>query len=129
MSAAARSRVCPRTGLYLVPARGRDGWRVAQERYTRSGGILAVRVNEHVGPLPAELPDRRGRFDTIGRTVYFAERATTAFAEVLQDFRVARVAVQADADATGLSVEEYITAVGDQAAANGRERPWAVSVD
>src|SRR5690606_35997277 len=79
VSPAPRARTCPRTGLHLVPARGQDGWRVAQERYTRSGGILAVRVNEHVGPLPADLPDRRGRFDTIGRTVYFAERATTAF--------------------------------------------------
>src|SRR5699024_1464709 len=125
VSAAPRSRVCPRTGLHLVPARGQNGRRVAQERYTRSGGILAVRVNEHVGPLPAELPDRRGRFDTIGRTVYFAERATTAFAEVLQDLRAARVTLQADADAIGMSVEEYITAVRDQAAANGRERPWA----
>src|SRR5690606_3732309 len=73
----------------------------------------------------SELPDRRGRFDTIGRTVYFAERATTAFAEVLQDLRAARVTLQADADAIGMSVEEHITAVRDQAAANGRERPWA----
>ncbi|UNX55229.1 hypothetical protein MF406_02815 [Georgenia sp. TF02-10] len=86
-------------------------------------------MNEHVGPLPAELPDRRGRFDTIGRTVYFAERASTAFAEVLQDFRAARVALQADADAIGMSVEEYIANVCDQAAVNGRERPWAVSAD
>src|SRR5690606_39739531 len=94
---------------------------VAQERYTRSGGILAVRVNEHVGPLPAELPDRRGRFDTIGRTVYFAERATTAFAEVLQDLRAARVTLQADADAIGMSVEEYITEIGR---ASCRVRWW-----
>lgn len=129
MSPAPRARTCPRTGLHLVPARGQDGWRVAQERYTRSGGILAVRVNEHVGPLPADLPDRRGRFDTIGRTVYFAEHPTTAFAEVLQDFRAARIALQADADAIGMSVEEYVASVRDQAAANGRERPWAISVD
>lgn len=102
---------------------------MAQERYTRSGGILAVRVNEHVGPLPAEVPDRRGRFDTIGRTVYFADQATTAFAEVLQEFRAVRVALQADADSIGVTVEEYMTKVRTQAIANGRERPWAVSVD
>ncbi|WP_256829569.1 hypothetical protein [Ornithinimicrobium faecis] len=129
MSTAARSRVCPRTGFYLVPARGQDGWRVAQERYTRSGGILAVRANRHVGPMPEDVPDRRGRFDTIGRTVYFGDQAMTAFAEVLQDFRAARVALQADADSIGMTAEEYITKVGDDASANGRERPWAIGVD
>src|SRR5690606_39985911 len=69
----------------------------------------------------SELPDRRGRFDTIGRTVYFAERATTAFAEVLQDLRAARVTLQADADAIGMSVEEYITEIGR---ASCRVRWW-----
>lgn len=129
MSVQAGSRVCPETGLYLVAARGQSGWRVAKEHYTRSGGILAVRVNEHVGPLPTDAADRRGRFDTIGRTVYFAEQASTAFAEVLQEFRAARVALQADAEAIGVGVDDYIAQVCAQAAANSRARPWAVSVD
>lgn len=102
---------------------------MAQERYTRSGGILAVRANEHVGPLPAEVPDQRGRVDTVGRTVYFAERETTAFAEVLQEFRAARIALQADANAIGVDVEEYLALVRADAEVNARERPWAVNVN
>lgn len=127
MSASTVARVCPKTGLYLVAATGQDGWRVAQERYTRSGGILAVRANEHIGPLPPEVPDQRGRFDTIGRTVYFAEQATTAFAEVLQDFRAARVGLHADAEAIGMTTAEYMAQVRAEAEINGRERAWAVN--
>lgn len=127
MSASTVARVCPKTGLYLVAATGQDGWRVAQERYTRSGGILAVRANEHIGPLPPEVPDQRGRFDTIGRTVYFAEQATTAFAEVLQDFRAARVGLHADTEAIGMTTAEYMAQVRAEAEINGRERPWAVN--
>jgi hypothetical protein len=123
---AARARVCPRTGLYLVPARGQTAWRVAKEQYVRSGGILAVRANGGVGPLPQEAPDRRGRFDTIGRTVYFAESAEAAFAEVLQEFRKARVALEADAAAADFSVEEYVETVRQHAVDNGRDVPWAV---
>lgn len=121
------AQVCPESGLYLLPARGVDGWRVANDRYTRSGGILAVRANDHAGPLPEDAPDRRGRFDSIGRTVYFADLPETAFAEVLQDFRAARVSIQADAEAVGMSAEDYIRRVRAQAAANGRAQPWAVS--
>lgn len=123
----AKERVCPRTGLYLVPARGETGWRVANEQYVRSGGILAVRVNTHVGPLPDESPDRRGRFDTIGRTVYFGQTAEASFAEVLQDFRRKRLAMEADAKAAGYSFEEYVEAVTTSADKNGVDRPWAIS--
>lgn len=79
-----RARVCPQTGLYLVPARGGDGWRIAKEQYVRSGGILSVMENKRVGPLPDDALDRRGRFDTIGRTVYFGQTQTAAYAEVLR---------------------------------------------
>ncbi|GAA4424038.1 hypothetical protein GCM10023169_20380 [Georgenia halophila] len=102
---------------------------MALEKYTRSGGILAVRMNAHVGPLPENSADRRGRFDTIGRTVYFAEHETTAFAEVLQPFRARRIALQADADAVGLSVDDYVERVQSEATKNGMGRPWAISAD
>ena len=119
-------QVCPKSGLYLVPALGGEGWRIAKEGYVRSGGILSVLENKHVGPLPSGAEDRRGRFDTIGRTVYFGETQETSFAEVLQDFRRKRLALQADADAAGLTVDEYINAVYSQADANNVDRPWAV---
>lgn len=121
-----RARVCPQTGLYLVPARGGDGWRIAKEQYVRSGGILSVLENKRVGPLPDDAPDRRGRFDTVGRTVYFGQTQASAYAEVLQDFRRHRLALEADAEAAGFDVDEYIEAVSSQAGANNVDRPWAI---
>lgn len=107
-----------------MPARGEVGWRIAKEQYVRSGGILSVRVNHHVGPLPDDAPDRRGRFDTVGRTVYFGRTALVAFAEVLQEFRLRRLTVEADADAAGFTVDEYIETIASQARENGVDRPW-----
>ncbi len=124
---AGRAGVCPDTGLYLVPAHGGIGWRVAKEQYVRSGGILAVRVNKHVGRLADDMPDRRGRYDTLGRTVYFGKTAQTSFAEVLQDFRSKRIAVEADAAAAGYTFEEYVDLANTQADENGVDRPWAIS--
>lgn len=113
----------PAPGLYLVPHAGQDGWRVAQERYTRSGEILAVRVNEHVGPLPAELPDRRGRASTpSGASSISPSGPPPRFSRTSGP---PESPCRPDADAIGMSVEDYITAVRDQAVANGREHPWA----
>lgn len=122
-----RAHICPRTGLYLVPARGEIGWRIAKEQYVRSGGILAVPVNKYVGALPVGDPDPRGRFDTLGRTVYFGKTAQTSFAEVLQGFRLERLAVEADAAAAGYTFEEYVDLTNIQADENGVDRPWAIS--
>ena len=121
---------CPLTGLRLVAAAGESGWRVAHERYVRRGGILSVAVNKQVGPLPAGAPDSRGRFDTVGRTVYFGQTEEVAFAEVLQGFRKRAVAVSADAEAAGYAdVDQYIAEVLSDARANRMDRPWAISGD
>ncbi|MEK8229301.1 hypothetical protein NKG05_30490, partial [Oerskovia sp. M15] len=107
-------------------ARGGDGWRIAKEQYVRSAGILSVPENKRVGPLPDDAPDRRGRFDTIGRTVYFGQTQAATYAEVLQDFRRHRLALEADAEAAGFDVDEYVEAVSSQAGANNVDRPWAI---
>src|SRR5699024_9824698 len=101
MSTISGGQVCTRTGVYLLPARGEDGYRVTKDRYVRSGGVNSARENVHVGPLPADVIEDRGRFDTLGRTVYFADSAEVAFAEVLQGFRRTRVAIAPDAEAAG----------------------------
>lgn len=124
---AGRAGVCPDTGLYLVPARGEIGWRVGKEKYVRSSGILSVRVNEHVGPLADDVPDERGRYDTLGRTVYFGKTAQASFAEVLQDIRRKRLAQEADASAAGYAFEEYVDTVNIQADENDVDRAWAIS--
>lgn len=129
MSTISGGQVCTRTGVYLLPARGEDGYRVTKDRYVRSGGVNSARENVHVGPLPADVIEDRGRFDTLGRTVYFADSAEVAFAEVLQGFRRTRVAIAPDAEAAGVSYKEYLEAVTTEAQNNGRDVPWAVPCD
>ena len=129
MSTISGGQVCTRTGVYLLPARGEDGYRVTKDRYVRSGGVNSARENVHVGPLPADVIEDRGHFDTLGRTVYFADSAEVAFAEVLQGFRRTRVAIAPDAEAAGVSYEEYLEAVTTEAQNNGRDVPWAVPCD
>ena len=78
-----------------------EAWRVAKDRYVATSGITGVLVVDRVGPLPHDVPDSRGRYDTIGRTVYVADRPATAMAEVLQPFRAQSLATAKDADAIG----------------------------
>jgi hypothetical protein len=106
------ARICTRTGLVLLPARGEQGWRIAKTAY---------------GPLnPPTRPDANdadptgwGRFDTHGgRTVYAAGSPECAFAEVLAYHRrrLGQVdSLRKDAEFLGL----------DPAALAGRvEREW-----
>lgn len=121
---------CDRTGFRLVPASHFEfAWRVAKDEHVNSGGINTVRANPHVGPLPPASEHPRGRFDAIGRTVYFGSTAQTALAEVLQPFHQRRVALEADAQAIGMTVDRYIASVLADADRNGVERPWTVGFD
>ncbi|MEU2201648.1 hypothetical protein [Isoptericola sp. NPDC019482] len=129
MTAPANGRVCSETGLYLLPAAAEVAHRVAKDRYVKSQGINSARFNEAVGQISADAEDSRGRFDTFGRTVYFADSPKTAFAEVLQGFRKSKAALVPDAEAAGVPVDQYIADVVQEARANQIDAPWAISVD
>lgn len=90
-----------------MAADGGDAWRIAKDRYVATSGITGVLVGDRIGPLPHGVPDGRGRYDTLGRTVYFADSPTTALAEVLAPFRVQALSLANDAAAIGVDVESY----------------------
>ena len=121
-------RRCTATGLHLLPAAGVAAYRVVKDR---GRGPLKGYPNEHVGPYPrGSGADARGRFDTIGSTVYFSDTPETSFAEVLRGFRrdllkltpLARIAGYDDA-------EQYVDAIIAESVANGIASPWAISSD
>lgn len=122
------TRTCSVTGLGLLGAASdHDVLRVAKDR----SGALTGYPNEHVGQLPSSMPEKRGRFDTLGSTLYFADSRTCAYAEVLTGFRKKRDAVAravANAGYTGAQVDEFIDTVIEQAHENGRNPPWAIPV-
>jgi hypothetical protein len=116
------------TGLRLIPAAGEIAFRVAKDRY----GALSVRKNSIVGPMPIGTSadsDPRGRYDSIGSTIYLADSRQCAYAEVLLGFRQQRAAVAKAAESIGWTAEDYITSVRAQAQNNGVDVPWAISVD
>jgi hypothetical protein len=124
----AKGRICASTGLRLIPAADEIAFRVAKDRY----GALSVRKNSIVGPMPIgaiAASDPRGRYDTIGSTIYLADSRPCAYAEVLLGFRQRRAAVAKAAESIGWTVEDYITSVRAQAQENGVDVPWAISVD
>lgn len=130
MKTAAADRVCSETGLKLVAADGEIASRVAKDRF----GALAAHNNKVVGPRAPNLPegatgDPRGRFDTLGTTIYLADSRKCAFAEVLSGFRKDRAAIAQASEDIGWTVDEYISSVEEQAQANGVDVPWAISVD
>lgn len=124
-------RTCGKTGLRLVAAAGENGFRIAKDRY----GALSVLPNTIVGPLPITStaakasPDRRGRYDTLGSTIYLADSRRCAYAEVLVGFRKDRAAVAKVAESIGWTVDAYIAKVLADARTNGIDVPWSVSVD
>lgn len=122
-------RTCAQTGLRLIAAGGEEAFRIAKDRH----GALSVRKNTVVGPLPispsATAADRRGRYDTEGSTIYLAEDRRCAYAEVLTGFRQERASVAKAAESIGMTAEDYIVQVAADAAANGVDVPWSVSVD
>lgn len=123
-------RTCTRTGFRIIEAAGEPSYRVAQDRY----GAVSVLRNDRVGPLPAPKPgvpvaDKRGRYDTLGSTVYLADSRRCAYAEVLSGFRRERAAVAKAAESIGWTVDEYMAQVVLDAKNNGVDVPWAISVD
>lgn len=114
-------RRCQATGLHLLAAVGETGYRVAKDRY----GALSGRPYAP-GTDGAES---RGRFDTIGTTLYFADSPECAYAEVLTGFRFELAATFRDADAAGYTPAEWVDLLTEQAIANGVDPPWAVSCD
>lgn len=122
-------RTCTDTGLGLIAADGGVGWRITKDAYVQTSGITGVLVNDRVGPLPLGKPDRRGRYDTLGRTVYFADTAKTALAEVLQHFRVEVMSLTKDALAIGMDVEEYRRDLTKDLHDRGLPGPGEVPVD
>lgn len=122
-------RTCTKTGLRLVEAGGQRAYRVAKDRY----GALSARRNDHVGPLPvgfdSSAGDPRGRYDTLGSTIYLAGSRRCAYAEVLNGFRQERATIAEAAASIGMGVEEYIETIAAEAETNGLSLPWTISVD
>lgn len=129
MTVTSEGHSCKETGFQLVPAGGEASFRVARDRY----GALAVRNNPIVGPRPIGTEpgeaDARGRFDSLGSTIYLADSRQCAYAEVLTLFRQKRAAIAKVAEQIDWTVDEYIESVLEQAAGNGVDVPWAISVD
>ena len=70
--------------------------------------------------------DQRGRFDTVGSTVYLADSRRCAYAEVLSGFRKDRLALAKVALSIGWDVDEYIAHVVADARHNGTDVPWSI---
>lgn len=123
------SHTCSLTQLEILPAQGEIAFRVAKDRH----GAISVKENAVVGPYPVgtELPegDKRGRYDTIGSTVYLADSRRCAYAEVLSGFRLERAAMAKVAKVLDRDVDDYIQSIKDEATENGVDLPWAISVD
>ena len=130
MTAAVEERVCADTGLWLVAASGETAFRVAKDR---GRGVLSGWPNALIGPPPVGADsgkgDPRGRYDTIGSTIYFADSRRCAYAEVLVGFRQKRASIAKLADTIGWNVDEYIAHVKQEALNNGVDLPWAIPVD
>lgn len=123
------SRTCSLTQLELLPSQGKIAFRVAKDRY----GAISVKANEIAGPYPVGTDlsegDKRGRYDTVGSTVYLGDSRRCAYAEVLSGFRLNRSALAKVAESIGRDADEYIQSIKDEALINGVNLPWAISVD
>jgi hypothetical protein len=106
--------LCTATGLELVEGPGPGNYRIARSSY----GPLAPKGRE--AEVDGAL-DTFGwsRFDTVGHTLYTTDDRLTSFMELLAPYRTeingARRALQKDADAMGIPLEEYWAMVVDEA--------------
>ncbi|MFP3460049.1 hypothetical protein R5O87_04260 [Arthrobacter globiformis] len=71
----------------------------------------------------SQAADSRGRYDSIGSTVYLADSRQCAYAEVLLGFRQQGASVAKAAESIGWTVDDYITSVRAQAEENGGMSP------
>jgi len=96
------------SGLRLIPCRGEVGFRVAKRAYP----VVSAPVRTE-----DELRDDWGRYDTLGSTLYVAETARAAYAEVLSPFKQANGAIsalQVDAEAIGMTIEEFLEEIASE---------------
>jgi len=104
--------LCTATGLELIEGPPPGNYRIARSSY----GALAPRQRE--AEADGSL-DTSGwsRFDTVGRTLYTTDDRLTSFMELLAPYRIeingARRALQKDADAMGIPLEQYWDMVVD----------------
>jgi hypothetical protein len=104
--------LCTATGLELIEGLPPGNYRIARSSY----GALAPRQRE--AETDGSL-DTSGwsRFDTVGRTLYTTDDRLTSFMELLAPYRTeingARRALQKDADAMGIPLEQYWEMVVD----------------
>jgi hypothetical protein len=104
--------LCTATGLELIEGPPPGNYRIARSSY----GALAPRQREAEadGSLDAS---GWSRFDTVGRTLYTTDDRLTSFMELLAPYRTeingARRALQKDADAMGIPLEQYWEMVVD----------------
>ncbi|MEC5150576.1 hypothetical protein [Cryobacterium sp. GrIS_2_6] len=98
--------VCSVSGLELVDNPAPGSYRIAR---TSFGALSPVsREPEPDGSLD---PAGWSRFDTVGRTLYSTDDRLTSFMELLAPYRTeingSRRALQKDADAMGISLDDY----------------------
>lgn len=122
-------RICATTGFGLIAARIGHGWRVAKEFYVDQSGINGVLATGQVGPLPVGVDDSRGRYDTVGRTVYFGASRKVCLAEVLQALRAEVLSMVKDAAAIGMELDEYRSELTRDFEVRGLPAPGDVSVE
>lgn len=104
--------LCTITGLELVEGPGPGNYRIARSSY----GALAPKERELESDGSLD-PSGWSRFDTLGRTLYTTDDRLTSFMELLAPYRTeingTRRALQKDADAMGISLEEYWVMIVD----------------
>ena len=104
--------LCTLTGLELVNGPEPGNYRIARSSY----GALAPKERE---PEPDGSLDTAAwsRFDTDGHTLYSTDDRLTSFMELLAPYRTeingARRALQKDAEAMGIPLEQYWAMVVD----------------
>jgi len=99
---------CTATGLRLVPELGETTYRIAKPRY---GALSAPERTAR------SARKRWGRYDSLGRTLYLAREAESAFAEVLSPFKRQLGALdplESDAAALGLTRSELLELVAEE---------------
>jgi hypothetical protein len=98
--------LCSVTGLELVKGPEPGNYRIARSSY----GPLAPKKREPTGVGPLDTASW-SRFDTIGHTLYTTDDRLTSFMELLAPYRTeingARRALQKDADAMGIPLDDY----------------------
>lgn len=96
------------SGLRLIPCRGEVGFRVAKRAYP---------VISAPSRTADDLRNDWGRYDTVGSTLYVAETARSAYAEVLSPLKQANgtaSSLQTDAASMGMTIEEFLEEVASE---------------